>query len=53
MATAKPKGITESVFEWEGKDRNGKQWQVPNAYWNWWKSREQHDRLVCAGHDAP
>lgn len=25
MATAKPKGITESVFEWEGKDRNGKQ----------------------------
>ncbi len=25
MATAKPKGITETVFEWEGKDRNGKQ----------------------------
>jgi len=25
MATAKPKGIPESVFEWEGKDRNGKQ----------------------------
>ncbi len=25
MATAKPKGINESVFEWEGKDRNGKQ----------------------------
>jgi type IV pilus assembly protein PilC len=25
MATAKSKGISESVFEWEGKDRNGKQ----------------------------
>jgi type IV pilus assembly protein PilC len=25
MATAKPKGSNESVFEWEGKDRNGKQ----------------------------
>ena len=25
MATAKPKGISETVFEWEGKDRNGKQ----------------------------
>ncbi len=25
MATAKPKGTNETVFEWEGKDRNGKQ----------------------------
>jgi type IV pilus assembly protein PilC len=25
MATAAPKGSTEFVFEWEGKDRNGKQ----------------------------
>ena len=25
MATAKPKGTKETVFEWEGKDRNGKQ----------------------------
>jgi len=25
MATAKSKGISETVFEWEGKDRNGKQ----------------------------
>ncbi len=25
MATAKLKGISETVFEWEGKDRNGKQ----------------------------
>ena len=25
MATAKPKGTNEAVFEWEGKDRNGKQ----------------------------
>jgi type IV pilus assembly protein PilC len=25
MATAKPKGIKETVFEWAGKDRNGKQ----------------------------
>jgi type IV pilus assembly protein PilC len=25
MATAKPKGTKEAVFEWEGKDRNGKQ----------------------------
>lgn len=25
MATAKRKGISETVFEWEGKDRNGKQ----------------------------
>ena len=25
MATAKPKNPKESVFEWEGKDRNGKQ----------------------------
>ncbi len=25
MATAKPKGINETVFEWQGKDRNGKQ----------------------------
>ena len=25
MATAKSKGIPETVFEWEGKDRNGKQ----------------------------
>jgi type IV pilus assembly protein PilC len=25
MATAKPKNIKETVFEWEGKDRNGKQ----------------------------
>ena len=25
MATAKPKGTGETVFEWEGKDRNGKQ----------------------------
>jgi type IV pilus assembly protein PilC len=25
MATAKPKGTKEAVYEWEGKDRNGKQ----------------------------
>ena len=25
MATAKPKGTNEAVYEWEGKDRNGKQ----------------------------
>jgi len=25
MATAKPKGSKEAVYEWEGKDRNGKQ----------------------------
>ena len=25
MATAKPKVSNESVYEWEGKDRNGKQ----------------------------
>ena len=25
MATAKPKGNNEAVYEWEGKDRNGKQ----------------------------
>jgi type IV pilus assembly protein PilC len=25
MATAKPKGTNDTVFEWEGKDRNGKQ----------------------------